>query len=175
MAVVSCFARCAGGKEKDPSTEAEELAAIRKEEEALMDGIACLQPSTDSLSPSEATPSTDASTDVSTPSEATPSEASPVDTSSDASSPMAARVPLKKDRHLVHRLRRTEQRLKQLKKRRDALQRSAQRRAVYGDTVRRLKASVVQLYHAMVANTPVLVKCFILIFLGLSGGRFLRG
>lgn len=171
MAVVSCFARCAGGKEKDPSTEAEELAAIRKEEEELMDSIACLQPSTDSLSPSEATPSTD----ISTPSEATPSEASPADASSDASSPLAARVPLKKDRHLVHRLRRTEQRLQQLKKRRDALQRSAQRRAVYGDTVRRLKASVVQLYHAMVANTPVLVKGFILVFLGLSGGRAFRG
>ena len=64
--------------------------------------------------------------------------------------------------------------LQQLKKRRDALQRSAQRRAVYGDTVRRLKASVVQLYHAMIANTPVLVKGFILVFLGLSGGRALR-
>lgn len=166
MAVVSCFARCAGGKEKDPSTEAEELAAIRKEEEELMDSIACLQPSTDSLSPSDATPSTDASS---------PSEATPADASSDASSPLAARVPLKKDRHLVHRLRRTEQRLQQLKKRRDALQRSAQRRAVYGDTVRRLKASVVQLYHVMVANTPVLVKGFILVFLGLSGGRAFRG
>ena len=105
MAVVSCFARCAGGKEKDPSTEAEELAAIRKEEEELMDSIACLQPSTDSLSPSDATPSTDASS---------PSEATPADASSDASSPLAARVPLKKDRHLVHRLRRTEQRLQQL-------------------------------------------------------------
>ena len=46
---------------------------------------------------------------------------------------------------------------------------------MYGDTVRRLKASVVQLYHAMVANTPVLVKGFILVFLGLSGGRAFRG
>ena len=159
MAVISCFAKCAGGKEKDPSAEADELEAICKEEKELMEDLACLpsasedtsSPSMDSNSPTDSNSST--------------SSSSP----SDTSSPVGARVPLKKDRHLVHRLKRTEKHLLQLKKKRDALQRAEKWRQVYGNLADRLKASVVQLYHAAVANIPVLIKCFMLIFFGLSG------
>lgn len=153
MAVVSCVAKCAGGKEKDPSAEAEELEAIRKEEKELMEGLACIPSTTEDAS----SPSVDSSTST--------DSSSP----SDASSPTGATVPLKKDRHLVHRLKRTEKRLLQLKKKRDALQRAEKWRQVYGNLANRLKASVVQLYHAIVANIPVLITCFILIFIGLSG------